>query len=144
MKITDFLELPLWVLLPILFLLVYILYTLLRALPGGMKTFLHNQTFNSLDAKDKNAVIRIWLEVIEADGVTSGDEISAIPSVKPAQFAAARELSFDAAIDQAKLLSSKERKMLLDISEDICGADGAVASQEEKVLRIINESIPCG
>ena len=144
MKITEFFELPLWALLPILFLFVCILYTLLRVLPGGIKTFLIEQTFNSLDAKDKNAVLRIWLEIIEADGVTSGDEISVIPSVKPAQFAAARELSFDAAIDQAKLLSSKERKMLLDISKDICGADGVVASQEEKVLRIINESIPCG
>lgn len=113
----------------------------LSTIPSARKRRSQRQTLANLDRKQKLAVIRIWLEIIEADGSTSRKEVDVLPNITPAEFNASRELSFDEAINLAKLMSGEARIMLLELCDEISQSDGIVAPSEEKVLGAIKSSI---
>ena len=98
-------------------------------------------TLAIVERQQKLAVIRIWLEIVEADSSTSREETHVLPKITPAEFNASRELSFDEAINLAKLMSGDARTMLLELSDEISQSDGIVTQSEEKVLGVIKSSI---
>ena len=108
---------------------------------GFFKDIKYGRMLAKLENTQKLAVIRLWLEIIQADGSTSRDELAVLPDIKPAEFQACRELSFQEAIDKAKILPGEARNMLLDLSEKICSSDGAVAPSEQKVLDAIKSQV---
>lgn len=131
----------LWVTATIAIVMALLLRKGLSALQIELKRGSQRKTLANLDREQKLAVIRIWLEIIEADSSTSREEIHVIPNITPAEFNASRELSFDKAINLAKLMSGDARTMLLELSEEISQSDGIVTQSEEKVLDVIKSSI---
>ena len=131
----------LWVTAAIAIVMAFLLRKGLSALQIELKRDSQRKTLANLDREQKLAVIRIWLEIIEADSSTSREEIHVIPNITPAEFNASRELSFDKAINLAKLMSGDARTMLLELSEEISQSDGIVTQSEEKVLDVIKSSI---
>ena len=119
-----------------------LLWQVLPFIPAALKKWQQSRALAKLDPKQKQAVIRIWLEIIEADGSTSREETDALPKITHAQFNASRELSFDEAINVAKLMSGDARNMLLELCDTVCQSDGIVSQSEEKVLDTIKSSIP--
>lgn len=108
---------------------------------GFFKDIKYGRMLAKLENAQKLAVIRLWLEIIEADGSTSRDELAVLPDIKPAEFKACRELSFQEAIDKAKMLPGNVRHMLLDLSEKIGSSDGVVAPSEQKVIDAIKSEV---
>ena len=131
----------LWVTAAMAIVMALLLRKGLSALQIELKRGSQRKTLANLDRDQKLAVIRIWLEIIEADSSTSREEIHVIPNITPAEFNASRELSFDKAINLAKLMSGDARTMLLELSEEISQSDGIVTQSEEKVLDVIKSSI---
>ncbi|MEC8401266.1 MAG: hypothetical protein VXZ16_01555 [Bacteroidota bacterium] len=131
----------LWVTAAVAIVMALLLRKGLSALQIELKRGSQRKTLANLDREQKLAVIRIWLEIIEADSSTSREEIHVIPNITPAEFNASRELSFDKAINLAKLMSGDARTMLLELSEEISQSDGIVTQSEEKVLDVIKSSI---
>ena len=131
----------LWVTAAVAIVMALLLRKGLSALQIELKRGSQRKTLANLGREQKLAVIRIWLEIIEADSSTSREEIHVIPNITPAEFNASRELSFDKAINLAKLMSGDARTMLLELSEEISQSDGIVTQSEEKVLDVIKSSI---
>lgn len=109
---------------------------------GGWKLFRRNKIFRNLESEHRKAAIRLWLEVIEADGMTSTSEVNYLPPISPAQFNNARKLSFADAIEIVKGLDEKTRKMVLDTTEGLIGADGDKDTKEMQVLDAVRQAIP--
>ena len=108
---------------------------------GFFKDIKYGRMLAKLENTQKLAVIRLWLEIIEADGSTSRDELAVLPDIKPAEFKACRELSFQEALNKAKMLPGNARHMLLDLSEKIGSSDGVVAISEQKVIDAIKSEV---
>ena len=106
------------------------------------KSLFDGRTLKKLSGNEKDAVIRIWLEVIEADGMTSSQELSSLPDITPAQFASSRALSFNQALEAAKVMNGDTRNMILRLSKKIASSDGDLAAAEQRVLDEIVKNIP--
>jgi len=109
---------------------------------NDIKSFIDGNKLKKLSGKEKDAVIRIWLEVIEADGMTSSQELSSLPDITPAQFASSRALSFNQALEAAKVMNGDTRNMILRLSKKIASSDGDLAAAEQRVLDEIVKNIP--
>ena len=118
---------------------------LFKAAPRYTKYKKQNGIWEDMSAADQKIFIRIWLELIEADGITPKDEFDVLPfEVKPAQFKSARDVSFDDAIEHSKIMSGEQRQFLLEMCDVISKSDGDFATSEQKVLKRIENSIPRG
>ncbi|MBE01499.1 MAG: hypothetical protein CL958_00105 [Euryarchaeota archaeon] len=106
------------------------------------KSLFDGKRLKKLSADEKNAVIRIWLEVIEADGMTSSRELESLPEITPVQFASSRALTFNQAIEAAKVMNGDTRNMILRLSKEIALSDRDLAAAEQRVLDQIVKNIP--
>lgn len=118
---------------------------LFKAAPRYIKYKKQKGIWGDMSSADQKIFIRIWSELIEADGMTLEDEFDVLPfEVKPAQFKSAQEVSFDDAIDHSKNMSCEQREFLLEMCDVVSKSDGDIATSEQKVLKRINNSIPRG
>ena len=118
---------------------------LFKAAPRYIKYKKKKGIWKDMSSSDQKIFIRIWLEIIEADGITPGAEFEVLPfEIKPAQFKSARDVSFDDAIDHSKNMSCEQREFLLEMCNVISKSDGDFATSEQKVLKRIENSIPRG
>ena len=118
---------------------------LFKAGPRYLRYKKQNGIWVDMSAADQKIFIRIWLELIEADGITPEDEFDVLPfEVKPAQFKSARDVSFDDAIERSKIMSCEQRQFLLEMCDVISKSDGDFATSEQNVLKRIENSIPRG